>query len=311
MGKLDTYESVEEKSQFFKGDQDYIVGKVAQLFDELETLNNHEYLFRGSKNGTYKLFNSAQREFALREISALKLMNPEYDPYPKWINGMIKEVQQWNSNTLQNYLQHRDGKQPGDFEYLSYMQHNGFPTPLLDFTYNPFVALYFACENVMYNNSDIDLNSCISIYYFNTEHLVYRSMNPDDLSLLSLEQQMPYLEFMEKRPLAILQTDSVLYKIKNSMNIINQRGCFIFNANSTNPLEIEYINLIKNLSSDSPLPNLNVGAKMTCINIHKSVIPKVIELLFKRHNIDQDFIYPNIKKQKDSIINNSIINILE
>lgn len=36
-----------------------------------------------------------------------------------------------------------------DFEILAKMQHYGLPTRLLDFTFNPLVALYFACESVL------------------------------------------------------------------------------------------------------------------------------------------------------------------
>ena len=38
-------------------------------------------------------------------------------------------------------------QQPADqLEWLSWMQHFGAPTQLLDFTYSPYVAVYFAFE---------------------------------------------------------------------------------------------------------------------------------------------------------------------
>lgn len=42
-----------------------------------------------------------------------------------------------------------------NFEMLSYMQHYGLPTRLLDFTENPLIALYFACKEMKKSNGRI------------------------------------------------------------------------------------------------------------------------------------------------------------
>lgn len=42
------------------------------------------------------------------------------------------------------------------FSKLAKMQHYGLPTRLLDFSFNPLVALYFACNNSQYENKDKD-----------------------------------------------------------------------------------------------------------------------------------------------------------
>ena len=39
-------------------------------------------------------------------------------------------------------------------DYLSVLQHNGFPTRLLDFSENPLIALYMACNNDSKNHAD-------------------------------------------------------------------------------------------------------------------------------------------------------------
>ena len=45
-----------------------------------------------------------------------------------------------------------------DFEWMAVAQHSGMPTRLLDWTYNPLVAMYFAVEN------DCDTYSAIYIW---------------------------------------------------------------------------------------------------------------------------------------------------
>jgi hypothetical protein len=40
------------------------------------------------------------------------------------------------------------GRTPG-YEYMAYLRHHGFPSPLLDWTRSPYIAAYFAFSNAM------------------------------------------------------------------------------------------------------------------------------------------------------------------
>ena len=61
------------------------------------------------------------------------------------------------SELINDFLTHRPDAFNGlaDFDILAKMQHYGLPTRLLDFSLNPLVALYFACESKMSKNGRI------------------------------------------------------------------------------------------------------------------------------------------------------------
>lgn len=60
-------------------------------------------------------------------------------------------------------------KELSDFDMLAKMQHYGLPTRLLDFSLNPLVALYFACESKMAKDGRV---LCHSTYLQNDTSLV-------------------------------------------------------------------------------------------------------------------------------------------
>ncbi len=84
------------------------------------------------------------------------IADSEYDLLPGL--ARLKHTENDTEKELINdFLTHRPDAFSGlaDFDILAKMQHYGLPTRLLDFSINPLVALYFACESKISKNGRI------------------------------------------------------------------------------------------------------------------------------------------------------------
>ncbi|MDE0400437.1 MAG: FRG domain-containing protein [Candidatus Poribacteria bacterium] len=104
-------------------------------------LESERYLFRGLSNEKYPI-----------EASAWRRLPPEYNrsSYEEFLEinkFLIKEAR------LQGH-DHKNGRELKDLEILAELQHLGAATCLIDFTYNPQIALWFACQPNSGNPSD-------------------------------------------------------------------------------------------------------------------------------------------------------------
>ena len=97
---------------------------------------NGAMIYRGQRVSTWGLVSSVHRTALVRSIPALKgyadyMLPRVHDALESWVG------RSWD---LKNAL--------GLAEFLAFVQHNGFPTPLLDWTESPYIAAYFAFEGV-------------------------------------------------------------------------------------------------------------------------------------------------------------------
>ncbi|PID85608.1 MAG: FRG domain-containing protein [Chloroflexi bacterium] len=96
--------------------------------------NYAEWAFRGQANASWPLWPTITRELQNRKV------NPQY-----W-----QRQEQRNIRIFQRKAIHFLQKMPDIndiFRWMGIMQHHGAPTRLLDFTWSPYVAAFFALES--------------------------------------------------------------------------------------------------------------------------------------------------------------------
>lgn len=100
------------------------------------TVSNEDtrYIYRGQKNERWRI-----QSGALRRLQKDPLQPPQLLPhfFRGYIHQIIDEVQLRYSSIYNNLTA---------LECMAHLQHNRVATGLIDFTYSPLVALWFACE---------------------------------------------------------------------------------------------------------------------------------------------------------------------
>ncbi len=110
------------------------------------------FIYRGQRLASWGLTSTVHRTALVRSIPDLKgyaafMLPPVHEALEAWVG------RSWN---LANAL--------GLAEFLAFLQHSGFPTPLLDWTSSPYIAAYFAFESV---NHFSPQSENIAIFSFN------------------------------------------------------------------------------------------------------------------------------------------------
>ncbi len=114
-------------------------------------------IFRGVGEAKWKIISSCQRAF----ISGKVFGNDQSD----FINREIKHIKEIQGSLLPKYY-HELGVPVTDFLYLSFLQHYGAPTTLIDFSKNCKTALWMAANNIQYHvTSENDIDNYFSIYW--------------------------------------------------------------------------------------------------------------------------------------------------
>jgi hypothetical protein len=110
------------------------------------------FIYRGQRDSRWTLTTTLHRTALVSTIQDIKT-------YADVVLPQVHEaIEAWvgRSWDLSNPL--------GMAEFVAFLQHNGFPTPLLDWTSSPYIAAYFAFESVNHFEPQTDE---VAIYAFN------------------------------------------------------------------------------------------------------------------------------------------------
>lgn len=197
-------------------DETTTFSELLEIIENFQSTSDASW-YRGVRNGEYCLQPSIMRHGtskSFKEIHELEL--------------------QISSRFVQRSMPFVSRGFMDEWDKLFFMQHYGVPTRLLDWTENPFVAIYFAITPLKIDpNKDAALwlcdpvkwNSCVMSSYSGKKGIL-------DQSSRFLNQYSPEAPVDDVPNLPIM-----MYGTYNSPRIVAQRGGFALFGNSSDPME--------------------------------------------------------------------------
>lgn len=128
---------------------------VDEAFSELTRLSDEfpstEFVFRGQQDSGWRLQTSYERYWQGK---------PLHDHF-----HVERMVARFRNGVMRLGLDHSLG---GNLDWLEYGRHHGLPAPLLDFTWSPFVALFFAFDGL---RAEMESDRTAAVYCLNLNQL--------------------------------------------------------------------------------------------------------------------------------------------
>jgi hypothetical protein len=158
-----------------------------------------------------------------------------------------------------------------DLDVLFLMQHFGVPTRLLDWTENPYIALFFALTDAKYTvaGSTVTYNTNAVIWVLEPASWNSKAVAFDPpVGIVSPPNDDALNGYLPRKDTTHRKADPVaLYGSYNSPRIVAQRGAFCLFGKSTKPMEATYVD--GGYPQDSlmklEIPANNIGPLLTSL----------------------------------------------
>jgi hypothetical protein len=303
MAKLEYYADLEQKRASFSASADaaahFKIDSAFQFqswYQQMKGVIAADPLanfFRGAGEARFKLYNSAQRFWMQNNLRQLEAISQPLS-YIQMIKNMVDSAKKQELfKKIFNYY----GLSPEqtDFPILSILQHYGAPTPLMDWTYDLDVALFFAVDQAKHFECENDIQNYMSVYRI--EKAAQVAFIKSNLQVVSGNVFPTITHLSDNWPGTVYYISD--FEVKNqrqikplttfyNLNILPQEGLFIFNPHETDPLE-------RIAEQKDP------AARMVCYNINKD-LAEMVRLTINKGGINQAFIYPDLKTYAGTIL---------
>ncbi len=319
MGKIKFYQTLDEKQNFFNNDLQYNevrFYRIDQAFefndwyneitvglDKAKVQSNYSTFFRGVNEAKYKLYNSAQRFWIQNNLMQLESLSQPIS-YLQMIQNMVNKAKE--VKLLQQVFQYYNiTPEQMDFPLLSILQHYKAPTPLMDWTYDLNIALFFAIMDIKKSDQENVIDDYISVYKLDKN--IHSSFLKNNLNYLSANifPSVSWLgEILQREQSVIYISDFEIAEFENTeigkikpittyynLNILAQKGVFVFNPSEQIPLE-EFASLDSSSDEDS---------RIFCYNICKD-LSELIKYKISKEGVNSEFLFPNLEQYSRRIL---------
>lgn len=334
---LSEYETLYQKSHFFNQTTIDTEQEFDEIFEKYNGLDS--VLFRGLNEAKYRLYSSLQRFWISKKLIQNNIS------YENFLRELVDNAKTVSLNILKKHLENSGFDSGNDVAILSFLQHYRCPTPLLDWTYNFGISLYFAIQNIKEPVKAPEINNYLCVYFLEEEYLENSSLNHivklglirqnekvkqqifEELSDNGLtDEQIEQIctdEFIESIILKEYGSGAINYMTKieriinspilyfsDSKQDILLRYCLQNNMNIVNQQGV----FTWNSNPTKPLENIanieyqtddNNYKFSKCININKSLAPYIKNKL-KKIGINKKFVFPDSYEIANAAFKNTI-----